>query len=46
MLDNNISIVNSDCFIYIKNIPDNFIHLIASDIPYGIGCRRKVLKTK
>lgn len=36
MLDNNISIINSDCFIYIKNIPDNFVDCVITDPPYFI----------
>ncbi len=28
---------NEDCFEAIKKVPDNSVHLILSDIPYGIG---------
>lgn len=30
-------IIHDDCILGIKNIPNNYVHLILSDIPYGIG---------
>ncbi len=30
-------VINSDSLIALKRIPDNYVHLILSDIPYGIG---------
>ncbi len=30
-------IIKDDCIFGIKNIPDSYVHLILSDIPYGIG---------
>ena len=31
------NIINNDCINGIKELPDNYVHLILSDIPYGIG---------
>lgn len=30
-------IINGDCLTELKKLPDNSVHLILSDIPYGIG---------
>ena len=30
-------VINGDGIVEIKGIPDEFVHLILSDIPYGIG---------
>ncbi len=30
-------VINDDCIFGIKNVPSDYVHLILSDIPYGIG---------
>ena len=34
-LENNIKIMNGDCLELMKTIPDNTVHLILCDLPYG-----------
>ncbi|MCM2973752.1 DNA-methyltransferase [Larsenimonas suaedae] len=36
-LDVKSQVINGDCIEELKKLPDNSVHLILSDIPYGIG---------